>query len=241
MRKEIKKSLIAHLITISFASIIGVICLAKYGPNPKNFLIGFGITGAMAMIVFLAFAIPVERGWISRKSWVWKSLIWYDEWESKNKKMINICELPGMIMMSFANVVFFVVAYIIVITLGNVINIIFHGSYYNFNGDEEEIPLISNVYIGEIRFKPWMILLPILAVWEGVHLIKWLTSLGFIPIWYILGTVAISGFIYLIIKVGIVRSIWNLILAVEKKSALSEKFRMNNNLFLIFSTTAIVI
>ncbi len=227
MKKETTASIWAHVAIIAISIAVGVAFCSFFEFSWKNFFLGFGAVAGLALIVFLIFAVPLEREWLTQKSFLWKLLVWHKTTEYPIKTTINICELPGVIMISISWGLVFFAYNLVCFGLGNIIMPVLFGQYVNIKKDEvDEIPVFPKIYIGGsegVRFRPWMIFAVIAGIWVIIAGGKWLyafilsVSPNLVVIAYIGVAVLIIGVIWLMIRFKIFKSIWNLILSVEQK------------------------
>ena len=97
MEKQKQESVVAHVVLLVITIIVGVGFVLKY-ENPTFFLVTVGGVYFLSGIVFLVFAIPLERGQLKQKSVLWKMLTCnlYDSERDKLADSMSVCFLPGL-------------------------------------------------------------------------------------------------------------------------------------------------
>ncbi|GEM_PF-7114607 len=198
MKKGARDSIVAYVIALIIGFIGGVIPFRFGHSGLKNFLTGFALVELGLVIIFLIFFIPIERGWISRRSILWKILTWYD-FQVRYRREINLCEIPGMIITS----VFLGIVWFIFFLAGNVSLPIISGKYLNFRLQEEELPLINKLSFRGKQIKPWVIMLNTAIIYGLILLARWLSAnmvffYSVLAVLSVIGTIA--GFIWLLVE-----------------------------------------
>ena len=221
MRKETVNSIVAYIMALIIGFIGGVVPFRFGHSGLKDFLTGFTLVELGLILILLIFFIPIERGWISRRSTLWKALTWYD-FQVRCRREINLCEIPGMIMAS----VFLGIVWLIFFLVGNVFLPVISGKYLDFKLKEKEIPLINKLSFRGEQIKPWVIILITAIVYGLMLLARWLSAnmVFFYRALAILSVIgAVTGFIWLLVKLGAIKSIWNFFLAMHKKICVTRK------------------
>ncbi len=219
MKKGVRDSVVAYVMAL-IVGFIGGIILFRFGHSGlKDFLTGFALVELGLVIIFLIFFIPIEREWITRRSILWKALTWYD---LRCRGEINLCEIPGMIMTS----AFLGIAWLIFFLAGNIFLPIISGKYLNFRLQEEELPLINKLSFRGKQIKPWVIMLNTAIIYGLILLARWLSAnmvffYRTLAVLSVIGTIA--GFIWLLVELGAIKSIWDFFLAIHKKNVCYQK------------------
>ncbi len=229
--------MVAHIILFVITVIVGVGVALKY-ENPTYFLLMVGVIYFLATIIFLIFAIPLERGRLKQKSILWRMLTWnlYDSERDNLANSMSVCFLPGLIARSFLWALaygLYLLACVVAITFGNIIGPLFMGRFYILKKRKKDIPKIKiidkfpDIYLFDFfQFRPWMLWLLgaaiSLVIWGGYWLFCW--AIEFVhtksmPVFFgtfILASLLLAG-IRFCIKKEIFISIWNLLVDFEKK------------------------
>ena len=217
------KNIIATLvIAMIMGTWTGIIYSFKFGDSSlRDFLTGFSFFELGLVIIFLIFIIPIERGWINRRSILWKILTWHEQ-PKKIREEISLCEIPEMVIIT----IFLGIIWLIFFLGGNAFLPVISGKYFDFKLKEKEIPVINKLSFRGKQIRPWMIILIVAVIYSLVLLAKWLST----NIVFFYRTLAIlsaigagAGFIWLLIEFGAIKSIRNFLLVIHKKMCTTRK------------------
>ncbi len=172
MDKFKEKSLNAHFIMFVFFFFLGGVFWINGDKHDfgtlfycllKSSVLVFGL----ATLVFLWFAIPLERGGLKKSSLRYRWLKAFLPAEIEINKKINICYLPGLLLEAFNFSLFYLVFWFIGLILGNMLYPILYGKYIRL--DEELFPESRDIpklpKMKGLVLRPWMIWVLLLTFW----------------------------------------------------------------------------
>lgn len=234
MRAEIKWSIWAHIVNSVLIIASGLFFVIKFDGGWAMF--GWGVFGAVTIITmgFLIFAVPFERGWLTKKHILWRMLTFTGE----PNVSPNFCHLPGMILeMLIAGFFYIVFVIFCMFVLQNICQILFMGKIVrlkkDFDGDwwPEDTPIdkFPEFYLGGVdnglRVRPWLIYLGLFCmamvckiaqkipkIISSIHYGSWFVYLPWIG-----GGILLVALIFILVKTEVFRSVWNILVAFEKK------------------------